>query len=366
MTASTPTPIVQFGTSRFLQAHVDLFVSEAMERDAARGPITIVQTTSSADRAGRLGALAAEGGFPVIIRGLENGAPIERSQQVKSVARAFSAGSDWPEITRIVVEEAEILLSNTGDTGYVVAEDDEAEGVPASFPGKLLRLLHARFVANGRGLTVLPCELVSRNGSVLKRILLDLAERRIGDASFTRWLDTALVWGNSLVDRIVSEPLQPAGAVAEPYALWAIERQPGLQVPCTHPAIRLVEDLEPYEALKLHILNLGHTVLADLWLKGGRAPDETVRGILGEPAIKAQLQAIYAQEVIPAFAAKGLGEEAGAYVAETMQRFENPFLDHRLRDIAQNHAEKIRRRLGGLKAWSPQTPMPALDRIIAG
>ncbi|MFP5076998.1 mannitol dehydrogenase family protein [Rhizobium sp. YIM 134829] len=366
MTASIPTPIVQFGTSRFLQAHVDLFVSEAMERGAARGPITIVQTTGSADRAGRLSALAAPGGYPVIIRGIEDGRPVERRQQVTSVTRALSTAADWAEISRIVVEEAEILLSNTGDAGYAVGEDDEAGGLPASFPGKLLRLLQARFAAGGRGLTILPCELLPRNGSVLKRILLDLSERRIGDAAFTRWLDTALVWGNSLVDRIVSEPLQPAGAVAEPYALWAIERQPGLQIPCTHPAIRLVEDLDAFEALKLHILNLGHTVLADIWLKQGRDADETVRAILADPAVKQRLLDIYAQEVIPAFAAKGLGAEAEAYVAETLQRFENPFLDHRLRDIAQNHAEKIRRRLAGLREWSPEVPLPEIARIIAG
>jgi tagaturonate reductase len=38
-------PILQFGTSRFLQAHVDLFVSEAAERGEALGGITVVQST---------------------------------------------------------------------------------------------------------------------------------------------------------------------------------------------------------------------------------------------------------------------------------------------------------------------------------
>ena len=42
------------------------------------------------------------------------------------------------------------------------------------------------------------------------------------------------------LDRIVSEPIEPVGAVAEPYALWAIEAQPGLVAPTAHPAIRIV------------------------------------------------------------------------------------------------------------------------------
>jgi tagaturonate reductase len=61
------TPILQFGTSRFLQAHADLFVSEAMKVGKALGPITIVQTTGSSERSGRLVALAAQEGFPVHI-----------------------------------------------------------------------------------------------------------------------------------------------------------------------------------------------------------------------------------------------------------------------------------------------------------
>ena len=55
------TPILQFGTSRFLQAHVDLFVSEALQRGEALGKITVVQTTSSPESRKRLeGRLALE------------------------------------------------------------------------------------------------------------------------------------------------------------------------------------------------------------------------------------------------------------------------------------------------------------------
>ncbi|OJF98385.1 D-mannonate oxidoreductase [Pararhizobium antarcticum] len=357
------TPIVQFGTSRFLQAHADLFISEALERGEAAGKITIVQTTGSSERAGRLSALAAPGGFPVIVRGLENGIAINRTQQVTSVARALSTGEDWTEVIRIVTEEAEILISNTGDTGYRIDADKPDQPVPASFPGKLLLLLHARFMANARPLTMLPCELVSRNGSVLKALILDLARQRLADDAFSAWLDTQVIWANTLVDRIVSEPIEPAGAVAEPYALWAIEAQPGLCLPCTHASLLVVADLTPYEKLKLHILNLGHTVLADIWLKEKRPEAETVREILTVAQIRSTLLDLYETEVIPAFAAKGLGEQAMAYVAATLERFDNPFLDHRMRDIANHHAEKRVRRIVDFSAWSPTVPMPKLTAI---
>lgn len=357
------TPIVQFGTSRFLQAHADLFISEALKAGAAPGPITIVQTTGSSERSGRLTALARPEGFPVIIRGIQGGKRVDTAQRVTSVARAFSTGESWSEVRRIVAEEAEILISNTGDTGYQVGDDDQLTEIPRSFPGKLVLLLKARFEAGGRALTILPCELVSRNGDVLKALMLQLAAERIKDSAFTNWLGKGVVWANTLVDRIVSEPLEPAGAIAEPYALWAIENQPGLRPPCIHPSVKLVDDLTPYEKLKLHILNLGHTVLADLWLKEGRYPDETVREILADARVAARLDHIYRSEVIPAFSARGLGGEATGYVAATLERFKNPFLNHRLGDIANHHREKVERRIVGLRRWSPAVAMPELTAI---
>ncbi|KNY15007.1 D-mannonate oxidoreductase [Shinella sp. SUS2] len=360
------TPILQFGTSRFLQAHADLFIDEALKRGEALGRITVIQTTGAPERAGRLAALAAPGGYPVIIRGRKDGHEVNREQRITSVARTLSAANDWETVRKIFCDEAEVVLSNTGDTGYMVGPDDLAGPVPASFPGKLLALLHDRFAANRRELTLLPCELVSRNGDVLKRLILDLQGDRYPESDFRNWLSESVIWGNTLVDRIVSEPLEPAGAIAEPYALWAIETQPGLTVPCRHADIRLVDDLTPYEKLKLHILNLGHTVLADIWLAEKRPKEETVKAILAEADVRRRLLAIYHDEVVPGFADRGLGREAEAYVAATLERFDNPFLEHRLSDIANHHAEKRVRRIGDFLAWAPGVPMPRLAAIAGG
>ncbi len=364
----TANPIVQFGTSRFLQAHVDLFVSEAMATGDAAGPITVVQT-SVADRSGRLRAFTDPAGFPVVVRGIDGGAVVDRSVRVTSIRRGLSTAADWAEIRRVVVEEAEFVVSNTADAGYAVdaAEvvDLTGDDVPASFPGKLVALLAARFRAGRPGLVLLPCELVNRNGATLKAIVVDLARRSGAEPTLVDWIAGANVWADSLVDRIVSEPLEPAGAVAEPYALWAIEAVEGLELPCRHPAIEVIEDLEKPERLKLHILNLGHTVLAEWWLAAGRPADATVRGLLDDPATLARLQALYTDEVLPAFAAHGLGDEAKTYVAVTLDRFRNPFLAHRIADIAENHPAKIERRIGAFLDWSRAAGAPAQPTLGA-
>jgi tagaturonate reductase len=367
MTDPVRTPIVQFGTSRFLQAHADLFLSEARGQGQAVGPVTIVQTTASGARSGRLKAFDGTP-IPIVIRGIEAGVPVERTAHVTCLVRGLSAVEQWGEVERVVVEEAEILVSNTSDAGFALNEGERlGDAVPKSFPFKLLKLLVARQEAGGAPLTLFPCELIPRNGDVLKALLLQLADENGLSGEFRAWLSSC-VFANSLVDRIVSEPIEPAGAVAEPYALWAIEKQPGLVAPCVHPHVLMVDDLAVYERLKLFILNLGHTVLAEAWREQGRPEGELVREIVADAAVRRELDAIYDREVLPIFAAGGIAE-APAYRASVLERFENPYLAHRLAEIFGNHAEKKRRRIGGLLAWKQaiglDLPTPRLEAILA-
>ncbi len=359
------TPIVQFGTSRFLQAHVDLFVSEALARGEAMGRITVVQTTNSPDSAARVAAFNA-GPFPVLIRGLTEGGVVDRRVAVSSVARAFSAAADWAAVEAAVVDEARALVSNTGDRGYDLDASDTVDTpVPHSFPAKLCRLLHARWRHRAEPLDIYPCELVSGNGDALRGIVVALARRWGHEPAFVAWLEQRCRWVNSLVDRIVSEPLFPVGAVAEPYALWAIGAAPGLVPICVHPDVVMTGDLAQYERLKLLILNLGHTYLAARWLADRRAADETVRQALEDRGLRADLDAVYDQEVLPVFAAMGMGEAASAYRRVTMERFANPFLDHRIADIAGNHAMKLQRRFRLLLDLADRHGVPGQPRLRA-
>ena len=77
----TAFPILQFGTSRFLQAHVDLFVSEALARGEAMGRIAVVQTTSSKESRKRLEAFAAGKPYLVRVKGLAGGKIVDESSR---------------------------------------------------------------------------------------------------------------------------------------------------------------------------------------------------------------------------------------------------------------------------------------------
>jgi tagaturonate reductase len=363
------TAIFQFGTSRFLQAHADLFISEA------NGPkISVIASSGYAQGLARLVALSDKGGYPVIIRGVENSRSIERHITVNSITHTFDANTEWLALIAKFVDEAEFVISNTSERGFYLPEayipdlDQIVRKAPEWFPAKLLALLYARFLANQRPLILLPTELVGRNGDTLKAVLIEVAARSGAVAPFIEWLGSKCIFANSLVDRIVSQPIEPAGAIAEPYALWAVEMQPGLRMPCEHPSIKIVPDLTPYERLKIHILNLGHSVLAERWLVEALAPDLTVRAMLADPARLGMLRALYAEEVVPGFASHGMESDAQDYVRVTLERFQNPFLDHRLADISGGHLEKVKRRIRDFLNWIPAGaayPTPTLTALAA-
>jgi tagaturonate reductase len=344
----TEFPILQFGASRFLQAHVDLFVSEAFPRDEAMGRIAVAGTTGSPESRRRIAAFATGQPYPVLVKGLSDGAVVDETVEVTSVGAGVDAMTQWHQLERLFIA-ARCAISNTADRGYETDSDDRPDaGPPRSFPAKLAKLLLARHRAGADPITLFPCELTPANGQVLRGVVLDVLDRWQTRASARRWVGEECIWVNSLVDRIVSEPLEPLGAVAEPYALWAIENQPGLELPCRHPAIVVAADLKPYERLKLFILNLGHTYLAELWAKEGGAPALTICEAVADKTMRAKLDALYEEEVLPVFAAIGMGDEANAYLKTVIERFSNPFLNHRLSEIVTNHKAKKRRRFGGL------------------
>ncbi len=365
----TAFPILQFGTSRFLQAHVDLFVSEALARGEAMGRIAVVQTTSSRESRARLEAFTTGSPYVVRVKGLANGTIVDDSVEVTSVGAGFNAASQWDEVERLFIA-ARCVVSNTADRGYETDPGDRPDaGPPRSFPGKLAKLLLARHRAGAEPITLFPCELTPANGEALRAVVLGVLDGWEVGPQALDWVENECVWVNSLVDRIVSEPLKPLGAVAEPYALWAIEDQPRLEAPCRHASIIVTGDLKRYERLKLFILNLGHTYLAEMWARDGGAPTLSVRQAIADKAIRAELDDLYDEEVLPVFAGIGKKEAADEYRDSVIERFSNPFLDHRLAEIHDNHGAKMRRRFGGLielaKANGVRVDQPRLKAALA-
>ncbi len=339
--------VLQFGTGKFLRAFFDLFAHELNQTDEPAGRVVVVQSTGAdmakvfADQSGR---------YHVAVRGLRRGEQVDETVCVQSVSRALAAGESWPEVLRVGRSEAlEVIVSNTTEAGFALDEDEKpTDEPPRSFPGKLLAVLKARFEAVMPGVSILPCELLDSNGERLLELVLETARRWELSGDLTGWIRSECSWHNTLVDRIVSAPSEdddlaatdPLFAVAEPFALWLIEGRPRAAALMKHPAIQEVQGLEPYHLRKVRILNGAHTALV---AKAMPAGFEIVREAVLDPEIGAWLKRLLFEEIVPVL--EDRTDDPGGFANEVLERFANPFLDHRLIDISLHHDVKMETRL---------------------
>lgn len=351
-TTDLPETVLQFGAGNFLRAFADLFIHEANERGQAVGRVVVVQSTDS----GRAAALNRNGSaYHVLVRGRRGGAVVDEAVRVTSVSRAVSARDAWPDVLAVAGSaDLKLILSNTTEAGLALDESDRATPpVPASFPAKLVNVLQRRFEFGLPGVTVMPCELVGENGRVLRDLCLEQAHRWALPAAFVEYLRSANVWLNSLVDRIVSGrpsdhsllATDPLLTAVEPFALWAVESPVSSTVdarvvPFSHPALTVVADVKPYALRKIRILNGAHSALVCKALPMGLT---TVRQAAEHPEVGPWLRDVLFEEIVPVL--EGRVDDPRGFAEQTLERFANPFLEHKLADIALNHEAKVRTRL---------------------
>ena len=342
-----PETTLQFGGGRFLRAFVDVFIDEANADGQSVGRVVVVQSTEG-ERAQWLNAQA--GRYHVLTRGLENGQVVDRVAYVGSVSRALIANTQWSDVLDFAASPAlQYVVSNTTEAGLALDDADQPTDVPPrSFPAKLLQVLKHRHDQGGTGVAVLPCELIENNGHKLRDLVTEQASRWEYDLPFRAWLYDECEWLNTLVDRIVADapPTHPIQAndklacVAEPYALWAIE-DPADSAPLfTHPALHRCANVAPYFLRKVRLLNGAHTALAPRALAQGHS---LVREAVADPILRGWMERLLFEEIVPTL--EGRVDHPEQFARDVLERFANPFLDHKLTDILKHHQEKIQIRL---------------------
>lgn len=355
-----PEKAVQFGTGAFLRGFIEYFIDEANRQGLFGGRVVAVGSTGS----GRDRTLNDQDGlYTLAIRGFEDGAARAQYRLIASLSRALAASSEWDAVLACARDpNIEVVFSNTTETG-IRLDTDDVPGPPAprSFPGKLTRFLFERAqafdYARERGVVVLPCELIESNGDRLKDIVLQLAARWSLDARFTTWVEQAVPFCNTLVDRIVpGEP--PAEERArmwqelgyrdelltscEIYRLYAIEADAQtaarLSFTTADPNIIVARDIAPYRERKVRLLNGTHTVMVPGALLAGC---ETVAEAVGDEQLGAFIRRVLFDELVPSTDVAD-GER---FARQVLDRFANPYIRHALADITLQQTAKLRVRV---------------------
>ena len=355
-----PEKVLQFGEGNFLRAFVDWMIDKANRDGIYQGSIVLCQPIAQ----GLKDMINAQDGvYTLAMRGAENGQPVEKIEVITSVSRCINPYENYEDLMEIARSaDLEVVVSNTTEAGIAYhAGDQPTDRPPVSFPAKVTAFLYERYKAfHGdpeKGLLFLPVELIDNNGAELKRIVLQYAQEWELGQEFTDWINTANAFTSTLVDRIVTgyprdevsyfeEKLGYKDNIidtSELFNLWVIEGDKKwadkLPVHKTDANVIWTDDVKPYKKRKVRILNGAHTstvlaaYLAGFDIVGDFMKDDTVRTFMNN--------VIY-QEVIPTLDLPK--EELESFAAAVNDRFANPYIKHKLLDIALNSCSKFNAR----------------------
>lgn len=265
-------------------------------------------------------------------------------------------------------------------TGALKADDPGAAHdlahptAPRTALGYLAQGLWLRRQAGTAPFTAMSCDNLPSNGRTLRRVLTEFAAAR--DPAFGRFVAAEVAFPSTMVDRIVPKTTEADRAMVaerlgmvdawpvmtEPFLQWVVEdRFPTGRPRLEDAGAEMVVDVEPFEHMKLRLLNGAHTAMAAIGLLAGR---QTVSAAVGDPAIRRFVEAYWA-EAIPT-----LGQGAGdphAYTRSLLARFSNGALPHRTQQIATDSSQKIPQRILAplQERLAARQPSPAMTFAVA-
>jgi fructuronate reductase len=353
--------IVHFGLGAFHRAHQAVYTQRALSSDFDAWGIVAVNLRSPEP----VKALAAQDGFYSVVVGDGDGDTVEVigvtvdwicAAERRDQVLAYLANPQIRIVTLTVSEKAYGLDPLTGglDTAHpAIAADLLNPQAPTGAVGFIVEGLALRHSQGVAPYTVLSCDNLPANGRVLRRLVLEMAERR--DPALARWIAEEGAFPCSMVDRIVPAATDATRQTAarllgvednlaietEPFMQWVIEDRFVSGRPAWEAGGAIfAEDVEPYEKMKLRLLNGSHTLIAHLGLLHGL---EYVRDVMTVPALAAEVErhmqaAAKTLDPVP-------GIDLADYMRQLIARFGNPRIAHRNVQIAMDCSQKLPQRI---------------------
>lgn len=356
-----PLRLMQFGEGNFLRAFVDYMVDISNEKGVSDIGIAVVKPIPF----GNLERFRQQDNlYTVILRGQMDGKVVNDARIVTSIQKTIDAYESYGELVETAcLESLQIIISNTTEAGIVFDADDRFESEPPStYPGKLTKLLFERFQKfegdAGKGLAIIPCELIEHNGDRLHDCVNQYISLWGLGETFRNWVEESCTFCCTLVDRIVTgyprdnleETTAQLGYIdelvdtAEPFGLWVIESRRDISdiLPLEKAGLPVIftDDQTPYRERKVRILNGAHTSTV---LAGYLAGFEIVGEIMKDPDLRTFMNTVVMEEIVPGVRLPR--EEVLAFANSVFERFENPFIKHRLLDISLNSVSKWKSRI---------------------
>ncbi len=344
--------IVHIGVGGFHRAHLATYADEL----ATSGQRTwAIAGSGVMDVDARMAdVLKTQDGLYTLITRSEAGSSV---QVIGSIIDYILAADDTEALVARIADPATRIVSMTvTEGGYPVNEDSRtfdrtlAPAGPGSAFGIIVAGLHRRRDLGVGPLTVMSCDNVIENGDVARVAVLGVAEDV--DAALARWIKDNVTFPNGMVDRITPATTDADRAfladeyglsdgwpvVTEPFRQWVIEDAFAAgRPPWEDLDITVTSDVEPYELMKLRLLNAGHSTMAYLAaLAGIELVDEAMR----EPLIRQFLTSFLENEAGPVLP-NTPGIDVPSYQAKLIERFSNPAIGDQISRLCLDGSAKF-------------------------
>jgi fructuronate reductase len=383
--------IVHLGLGAFYRAHGAVYTDDVLAGDANWGIVAAsLRSPSTRD------ALAPQDNLYIL--SARSGAE-EKLRIIGAIQKIIVATEARQNLLQAMADPRIRIVSLTvTEKGYChdpatgelneahpdIIHDVSAAQFPCSVPGLIVEALRRRRSAAIAPFTLLCCDNLPANGRMAKRIVSRFATLR--DRDLGEFVEAELACPSTMVDRITPATMDEDRAriaqalgvedawpvVTEPFSQWVIEDDfPSGRPRWEEAGAELVLDVEPYEMMKLRLLNGAHSTLAYL---GYLAGYETIADVMRDAHFERLVRALMDEEVSPTLRVPS-GADLSGYKQALIGRFRNPALRHRCWQIAMDGSQKLPQRLLGtirdrLKAGAPISRLAlgvaAWMRYVAG
>ena len=221
---------------------------------------------------------------------------------------------------------------------------------PATVFGLVTEALARRRARGLPAFTVLSCDNVPGNGEVAREAFSGFAA--LVDPDLGAWVGSEVAFPSSMVDRItptttdedrrvLAERFGVDDAwpvVCEPFTQWVLQdRFSDGRPPLQDVGVQLVDDVHPYELMKLRLLNAGHQAIGYLgYLAGYRHTDE----VCADPVFASFLLGYMEHEATPTLPAVP-GVDLAGYRRTLLERFANPAVRDTLARLCSESSDRI-------------------------
>ncbi|MBX3580453.1 MAG: mannitol dehydrogenase family protein [Rhizobiaceae bacterium] len=259
-------------------------------------------------------------------------------------------------VTMTVTEKGYCHIPSTGALDWQrpeIEEDVRRSAGRLSLPGFLAEVL-ARRMASNAPVTLVSCDNIPGNGHILKTVVSDFVEA--DDRALHAWVADNVRFPSTMVDRIVPatrpEDLKRAEeltglrdegvVVGETFRQWVVEDDFNRPPPrWDFAGAEFVGDVEPYEFIKMRVLNACQSALSYL---GALAGLGTTYDDVSDPLLRGFVERMILSEsaaVLPDVS----DMQVAPYLKLTLQRLANPAIRHTNHQIATDGSQKINQRI---------------------